>query len=108
MPKGTDGISILPTLLGKKGQKQHAYLFWDFHGYGGQLAVRMGKWKGVKRNMRRNPDAPLELYDLETDIGEQDNVVAEHPKIAAKIEQIMIDGRSKPVTKSFQFGKYGA
>ena len=90
----TDGISYLPTLLGRDDQqKQHEYLFWDFAGYGAQLAVRLGKWKGVRRNLRRDPDAPLELYDLDADIGETTNVADVHPDITEKISRIMVDAR---------------
>ena len=103
----TDGISYLPTLLGHpQRQKRHNYLFWDFAGYGGQLAVRMGRWKGIKRNLIKNPDAPLELYDLETNIGETRNVVARHPEVAARIDRIMLDAREEPAIAKFRFGRY--
>ncbi|HEO71114.1 MAG TPA: arylsulfatase [Candidatus Hydrogenedentes bacterium] len=103
---GADGISFLPTLLGKQ-QKEHAHLFWDFAGYGGQLAVRMGKWKGVKQGLVKKPDAPLEVYDLETDIGETANVAEEYPEVAARIERIMREGRTEPSFEAFRFGVYG-
>ncbi len=106
VPKRTDGISYLPTLLGSPSQRVHDYLFWDFAGYGGQLAVRMGKWKGVKRNLRKNPKSPLELYDLETDPGEKHNVAGDHPDIARTIERIMLEARTKPADRRFQFGVY--
>ena len=107
-PKGIDGISFLPTLLGRPGkQKKHDYLFWDFAGYGGQVAVRMGRWKGMKRNLKKNPDAPLELYDLEKDIREERNVAAEHPDVAKKIEKIMIEARTPPRVKQFRYWRYG-
>jgi arylsulfatase len=103
----TDGVSILPTLKGNPAaQEQHEYLFWDFAGYGGQLAVRMGKWKGIKKGLRKNPDAPLELYDLEADIGEQEDLVEQHPDIAAMIEKIMLKERSAPAEERFRFGRY--
>jgi arylsulfatase len=106
-PSDTDGISFVPTLLSQpQQQKEHDYLFWDFAGYGGQLAVRMGKWKGIKQNLRKNPDAPLELYDLENDISEKKNVAKKYPKVAASIEKIMLEARSRPITKKFQFGRY--
>lgn len=106
-PKDTDGISFVPTLLSQPAQqKKHSYLFWDFAGYGGQLAVRMDKWKGIKRDLRKNPDAPLELYDLENDISEKNNVAEEYPKVVARIEKIMLEARSRPITKKFQFGRY--
>lgn len=82
VPKTTDGISIVPTLLGKK-QKPHEFMYWEL-GSGKRLrqAVRMGKWKAV----RLGPEDPLELYNLETDIGEKNNVADENPNIVAKIE----------------------
>jgi arylsulfatase A-like enzyme len=105
--ESTDGLSFLPTLLSMDEQKKkHEYLFWDFCGYSGQLAVRMGKWKGIKRNLQKNPYAPLELYDLESDISEKDNVARNFPDVAAGIEEIMLEARSKPETKRFQFGRY--
>ena len=91
----TDGISCLPALLGRDDQqRKHEYLFWDFPEYGGQLAVRMGKWKGVKSNLKKNPDAKLQLYDLATDIGETHDVAAQYPDVVAKIEKIMLDART--------------
>jgi len=103
----TDGVSFLPTLLGDaETQQKHDYLFWDFAGYGGQLAVRMGNWKGVKRNLKKNPNAPLELYDLGKDIGEQTNVADRFPGIAQKIESIMLNARTRPGPQRFQFGVY--
>ncbi len=103
----TDGISFLPTLLGQPGrQNRHEYLFWDFAGYGGQLAVRMGRWKGVKQKLAKNPDAPLELYDLETDIGEKHDVSKKYADVAATINQIMLDAREEPTVEKFRFGRY--
>jgi len=106
-PPETDGMSLLPVLLSRPAtQQRREYLFWEFAGYGGQLAVRMGRWKGVKRGLIKNPDVPLELYDLETDIGERRNVVAEHPKITARIERIMVEARTRPAVEAFRFGRY--
>lgn len=51
IPTDTDGISILPTLLGKTDQKEHEYLYWEFPSYGGQVAIRMGEWKLVRQNL---------------------------------------------------------
>ena len=83
VPVKTDGISILPTLLGadKVGhaQKQHEYMYWE---YRNQIAVRKENWKAVKPN--RNSD--WELYDLKTDISEAKNIASEHPELVAKID----------------------
>jgi len=104
---GSDGLSFLPVLRGRPlPRKQHDFLFWDFAGYGGQLAVRMGPWKGVKRDLRKDPAAPLELYDLERDIAESEDVADRRPDIAARIEDIMLEARRVPEVERFRFGRY--
>jgi arylsulfatase A len=96
LPEPSDGISFKPTLRADSRQKAHAYLFWDFQGYGGQLAVRMGQWKGIKQGLRKNPHAPLELYDLENDSSESTDVAQQHPDICKEIEQILSLARDAP------------
>ena len=90
MNQNTDGISLLPTLTGRGSQPRHEFLFWDFNGYGGQQAVRYGKWKGVRRDIQKG-NRQLELYDLLLDPAEKRNVAAEYPQIVRTIEQIMAD-----------------
>ena len=105
--RNTDGLSFSPLLLGRREeQKAHPYLFWDFAGYGGQIAVRMGRWKGIKRNLRKKAAGPLELYNLEEDISETDSVADEYPDIVATIEDIMLRERTTPETEEFRFGTY--
>jgi arylsulfatase len=81
-----DGISLLPELLGEE-QTTHDYLYWEFPEYGGQQALRMGKWKAIIRNMQKGNNQ-IELYDLETDIQEQNDVAAAHPALVDSIRQI--------------------
>jgi len=86
-PTGLDSISFLPTLLGRPDeQEQHEYLYWEFYERGSAQAVRMGRWKAVRKPMVYGK---TELYDLATDLGEQRDVAAEHPKIVALLEAIM-------------------
>jgi arylsulfatase len=87
-PKNTDGISFAPTLLGKGKQRRHEFLFWDFNGYGGQQAVRIGDWKGLRRNLHRG-NTKIELYNLATDIGEQHDVADHHPEIVQRVAAIL-------------------
>jgi uncharacterized sulfatase len=84
----TDGISFVPVLLGRK-QKAHDYLFWR---YQTKSAVRQGKWKAV----RLKDESPIELYDLDSDIGETKDIAAEHPEIVRKMETIMKEAYSPP------------
>jgi arylsulfatase A len=107
-PPDNDGISFRATLLAKpEQQKAHDFLFWDFPGYGGQIAARSGKWKAMRTGMQKNPDAPLELYNLEEDISESRNVAEKYPDVAARMAEIMIEARTPPRFGKFRFGKYG-
>ncbi len=90
-PRHTDGISLLPALTGRP-QREHEFLYWEFPGYGGQQAVRMGEWKGVRQKVRRAKgpaDLKTELYHLGEDPGERDDLAAAHPEVVEKIEAIM-------------------
>jgi len=94
-PEDIDGISMLPTLLGQSSkQKKHEFLYWEFHEQGKRQAVRMGDWKGIRQNVAKNPNSPIELYYLKNDIGEQNNVAKQHPQIVAKIEDLMRSART--------------
>jgi arylsulfatase A-like enzyme len=94
-PEGIDGISMLPTLLGKPDeQRQHPYLYWEFHEQGKKQAVRMGDWKGVRLNVAKDPNSPIELYNLKDDLGEEHNVAGQHPEIVQKIAEIMREART--------------
>ncbi len=98
IPDGIDGISFLPSLLGK-AQKQHEYLYWEFHEQGGKIAVRMGNWKAVKLKIDEVPQGETELYDLTKDPGETNNVAASNQEIVRKMEAYM----KKAHTKSGDF-----
>ena len=103
-PENLDGLSMLPTLTGREGdQQQHPHLYWEFHERGGRQAVRKGNWKAVRYDMGANPDAPIELFDLSTDLGETTNVADDHPDIVAEMARLMEESR-EPSTL-FNFGR---
>jgi arylsulfatase A-like enzyme len=104
VPQQIDGISFLPTLLNKtKKQKQHEFLYWEFHEQGGKTAVRMGNWKAVKRNVDKIPQGSVELYDLSNDIGETIDVASSNPEIVKKMEEIMKQAHTPSEIFSFSF-----
>jgi arylsulfatase A len=88
-PKGLDGLSFLPALRGDP-QKNHAHMVWEFAGYTGQQAVRVGDWKGVKRGLMKAP-SKLELYDLANDVQEKHDVAAAHPEVVKKLEGVLAE-----------------
>jgi len=95
-PTGLDGISMVPTLLGQEQkQNKHEFLYWEFHAQGKKQAVRLGDWKGVRLNVEKNPDGPIELYNLKVDIAEKHNVADQHPEIVAKIANYIKTARTQ-------------
>ena len=100
-PRDIDGISYVPTLLGQGEQPQHEYLYWEFYEQGGKQAVRQGNWKGIRLQVGANADGPLELYNLATDLGENENIAQQHPKICR--EAGPVDGRSTRRITGCQF-----
>lgn len=99
IPIYTDGISVVDAFMGDKLKEPRPYLYWD---YGHcrvqsgdsheqvvrglyQQAVRMGKWKGI----RPGQDGEIQLYNLNKDIGEENNLADKYPEIVRKIDSIM-------------------
>ncbi len=84
-PSDTDGISIVPELLGEQAagrkQAQHEYLYWE---HNKDTAVRMGSWKAIRVG---GSDKPWELYDLRNDISESRNVAAEQSAVLAQMQR---------------------
>lgn len=68
-----DGKNILPSIEGKLKQPLHEELFWD--GAENRWAVRSGQWKLVFEK-----DAKLELYDLQNDLSESQNLATQNPE----------------------------
>jgi arylsulfatase A-like enzyme len=85
VPAGVDGVSVLPTMLGKR-QQLDRMLYWEQYSGGFQQAVRWGKWKGIRRD---GPPASFELYDLSADPSEAKDVAAANPAVVKRIEGFM-------------------
>lgn len=92
-PANLDGISLVPTLLGRPAdQKKHEFMYWEFHEGGfKQAALYQGRWKGIRQG---GPDAPVRLFDQDNDVAEMTDVAAEHPDIAAKISDYLKNART--------------
>ena len=93
VPKSLDGISYLPTLLGRDDQKQHDFLYWEFHEMDQRRAIRSSDWKLVQYGLSKEPQGAIELYDLKKDLAESNNVAAKHPDIVESLTRKMNGAR---------------
>ncbi len=89
IPNKTDGISFLAELTGNDAlQKKHDYIYFEYPEKGGQVAIRMGDWKGVRVNVRKDPKAPWQVFNLKTDRNEATNVASQHPGLIRRLDAI--------------------
>ncbi|MGK7397916.1 MAG: arylsulfatase [Candidatus Cyclobacteriaceae bacterium M3_2C_046] len=87
VPSDVTGKSYLPALMSQE-QPDDEYLYWEFPEKGFQVAIRQGPWKAVKTGLSENPEAPWQLYNLEQDIDESENIAGQHPDIIEKMDEI--------------------
>ncbi|MEO6244627.1 MAG: hypothetical protein ABIQ12_04250, partial [Opitutaceae bacterium] len=75
-------ISLTPTLFASGPQKQHDYLYWEFYEQGVSQALLLdGHWKAIRL---KTLTAPIELYDLNSNLAEKPDVAAQHPDVVAR------------------------
>jgi len=87
----TDGVSLVPLLEGTGSLRRDA-LYWHYPHYHHQSlgpcgAVRRGKYKLIEwfeKSIDDREDA-LELYDLEKDIGERNNLAGRMPQLTQQL-----------------------
>jgi arylsulfatase A len=104
---GEDSVSLLPLMTGRSDRPPRDSVV--LHSIDGKFAIRQGRWKlelcpgsggwsNPKDSVKGLP--PVQLYDMEADVGEQHNVQAEHPDVVRRLtellESIVAQGRSTP------------
>ncbi len=86
LPEGRDSLSFLPTLKGEANQDEAPYLYWESYEKGGKQALRFGKWKAVKEPWI---GGPIQLYDIEADIGEETDLASNLPEIVQQVKNYL-------------------
>ncbi|WP_421918886.1 arylsulfatase [Marinifilum sp.] len=88
----TDGISYLPSLLGKpEKQEKHDFLYWEFNERRGPIqAILKDDWKLVHFVNKK-----YELYNLSNDISESNNVIDDFPEVAKELKEKLKDARTE-------------
>jgi len=81
------GKSLVPSFSGRDVSREAMYFEHQAN-----RAIHMGKWKLVSKGTNKKPYiGPWELYDLEKDRTELDDLSKQHPDIAKKLEKIWHD-----------------
>lgn len=103
-----DSITFLKSLLGKNPERSRDQLV--SHSVGGEFAYRDGPWKLVfrlsdpKLEKSRGKPTVAELYNLESDISEKNDLAKKNPEIVqrltAKFEKLVASGSSRPGQKA--------
>lgn len=86
----TDGISFLPTLINKGIQISHPYLYFEFPEKSGQIAIRIKDIKAIRSNLKKDPNAPWEIYNLALDPQETQNIVNQYQELIPELNQIVL------------------
>ena len=113
-----DSFNLLPVLLGRDSGPIRPFLLQQAFGGSRYLAIRRGNWKYLDHrgsggnDYEKNPelkpfilpdnapDAPAQLYNLETDPGETKNLYLDQPQIVKELKTLLdrlkASGRSRP------------
>ena len=84
LPEYLDGVSLLPTILGKQQDDlSERFLYWEYPRRRLWQAGRKGKWKAVRYGI----DGGMELYDLESDPQEDRDVSSLHPELVLEFDK---------------------
>tara|TARA_R110002049_G_scaffold72490_6_gene187440 strand:- start:146200 stop:147768 length:1569 start_codon:yes stop_codon:yes gene_type:complete len=99
-PDHLDGMSVVPTLMGKSQQGRQMH-YWEFYSPF-QQSVRMGPWKGI----RFGTEEPIMLFNLDQDRSETTDIAAQHPEIVAQMESHMTASHAE--SKYFPVQRYAS
>ena len=89
-----DGIDLTEALKGNDAPKRDQPMVWDFAGYGGIVAVRDGDWKIIRRSVNRKKPTAWELYDLNEDRNETNDLASKHPETVKRLEASYLANRT--------------
>lgn len=93
IPKNLDGSDLTPALT-KKSFERSKPMIWEFHGYGGQLAVIDFPWKAVRQKTKSKKPGKWQLYNIQKDPAEGNDLAKQHPEIVNRLEGAFKKDRS--------------
>lgn len=105
-----DSFNVMPALLGQAGAMGRPHLVQQDNSPGRNLGIRMGNWKLIRCDSGKQSNVELrlvptdlptwQLFDLEADPNERQNVIDQHPeqadRLREQLQRVIDDGRSRP------------
>ena len=92
-PANLDGTDLTPALTAETFKRTKP-MIWEFHGYGGQLAVIDFPWKIIRQKAKSKKPGSWQLYNLEKDPAEATDLASEKPKTVTRLENIFKNDRA--------------
>ncbi|MHC4477966.1 MAG: sulfatase-like hydrolase/transferase [Planctomycetota bacterium] len=90
-PENIDGVSVVPTLFGKKQDELHErFMYWEAP----RELQQVVRWRNWKAAIRKR-GARIRLYNLAEDPGEHNDVAEKHPDIVAVFEEYLRTARTE-------------
>ncbi len=90
VPQDTDGENLWPALLGHRAEPRANPMVWVFPEYGGQVAVRIGEFKILRRNLTQSHrKSAWEVYNIEADRKESNDLAEEKADLIASAIKIL-------------------
>jgi len=88
-PENIDGVSIWSVLQGAGALDKRPAMVWVFPEYSGQVAVRWGDYKLVRRGLATKKPSDWELYDLSKDPIESIDLSGQFPELVEQGQAIL-------------------
>jgi arylsulfatase A-like enzyme len=94
-----DGVSLAPLLKGE-GTPEREAIYWHYPHYGNQggtpgSSLRAGNHKLIEFF----EDGRIELYDLQRDVSEEENIAEEDPELASRLKRLLAGWRESVEAK---------
>lgn len=85
IPDKVEGVDLLPFIKDEQSGRPHETFYWR---QGGRTALRYGDWKIVRMGSKYQAGGSWELYDLSSDLSEQQDLAKQKPdKLSELIER---------------------
>jgi arylsulfatase A len=87
--RGLDGENLMPLFEGAPKSKRQKPMVWAFAEYGGQVVVRIGDYKIIRRGLLTKIPEAWEVYNIPSDRGESKDIAREKPELIEEAKAVL-------------------